>query len=116
MDPRIEDNPSLVEGVFKNQEDANQAIQELRQVGFGEDQINSKHYTMKNEGMPPDMTRVVVAIMAGDRHQEAADIFVKNGANNSDLPAGATLDQGTIVKDAAVPTDDIPSTSQGYEV
>ena len=115
MDPRIEDNPSLVEGVFKNQEDADRAIQELRQVGFGEGQISSKHYTMQNEGMP-DMARVVVAIMAGDRHREAADIFVKNGANNSDLPAGATLDQGTIVKDSITPTDDIPSTSQGYEV
>lgn len=115
MDPRIEDNPSLVEGVFKNQEDADRAIQELRQIGFGEDQINSRHYTMQNEGMP-EMTRVVVAVMAGDRHQEAADIFVKNGSNNADLPVGATLDQGTIVKDTTTTTDDIPSTSQGYEV
>ena len=116
MDSRIEDNPSLVEGVFKNQEDADRAIQELRQVGFGEDQITSRHYTMQNEGML-DSIRVVVAIMAGDRHQEAADIFVKNGSNNADLPAGAALDQGTIVKDSTVTADDIPSTSsQGYEV
>ena len=54
--------------------------------------------------------------MAGDKNQEVADIFVRNGSNNADLPAGATLDQGILVKDTTVSPDDIPSTSQGYEV
>ena len=111
----MENNPSLVEGVFRNQDDADRAIQELKQVGLGEDKINLRHYTMKNEGMP-DVIRVVVAVMAGDKNQEVADIFVRNGSNNSDLPAGAVLDQGTLVKDTTVSPDDIPSTSQGYEV
>ncbi len=115
MDSRMENNPSLVEGVFRNQDDADRAIQELKQAGFEEDQISSKFYNVKNEGMP-EVSRVIVAIMAGDRNQEVADIFVKNGSNNSDLPAGATLDQGMLVKDSTTPADDIPSTSQGYEV
>ena len=115
MDPSIENNPSLVEGVFRNQDDANRAIQELKQAGFGEDQMSFRNYNMKNEGMP-EMSRVVVAINAGDRNREAADIFVKNNANNSDLPANATLDSGTIVKDTTAVPDDIASSSQGYEV
>ncbi len=115
MESRIENNPSLVEGVFRNQEDADHAIQELKQAGFGEEQISSKIYNVKNEGMP-DTSRVVVAIEAGARNQEAADIFVRNGANNSDLPAGAALDSGMLVKDTTVASDDISSTSQGYEV
>jgi len=115
MDSRMENNPSLVEGVFRNQEDADRAIQELKQTGFEEDQISSRFYNVQNEGMP-EVNRVVVAVMAGDRNQEAADIFVKNGSNNADLPAGAALDQGTLVKDPTTSPDDIPSTMQGYEV
>ena len=115
MDSRMQNNPSLVEGVFRNQEDADRAIQELMHVGFDEKHISSRIYNVKNEGMP-DTNRIVVAIEAGDRNQEAADIFVKNGGNNSDLPAGAALDQGTLVKDLTVASDDIASTTQGYEV
>ena len=115
MDQRIEDNPSLVEGVFRNKEDASNAIQALKEAGFGDDQISSKNYNVTNTGMP-DTERTVVAVMAEDRHQEAADILVRNGSNNADLPAGATLDAGTLVKDTTVAPDDIQASSQGYEV
>ena len=115
MEQRIEDNPSLVEGVFRDQEDADRAIQALKEAGFGDDQISSKGYNVRSEGMP-DTSRIVVAVMAEDRHQEASDILVRNGSNNADLPAGATLDSGTIVKDTTVPPDDVQASSQGYEV
>ncbi len=115
MDPRIGQNPSLVEGVFRNQEDVDRAIGELKSIGFGDDRINSRQYNVKNEGMP-DVSRIIVAVEAGDRNREVADIFVKNNANNSDLPVGATTDSGTIVKDTTTPSDDIASTSQGYDV
>ncbi len=114
-DPRIENNPSLVEGVFRNQEDADRAIQELKQAGFGEQQISFRNYSVQNEGMP-ETNRIVVAIEAGDRNRQAADILVKNNANNSDLPASATLDSGMLVKDTTAAPDDIASSTQGYEV
>ncbi len=108
MEQRIEDNPSLVEGVFRDQEDADRAIQALKEAGF-------RNYNVRSEGMP-DTGRIVVAVMAEDRHQEASDILVRNGSNNADLPAGATLDSGTIVKDTTVAPDDVQASSQGYEV
>lgn len=93
----MEANPSLVTGVFRNQADADRAIQELKQVGFQEDQIQTTPYNLQIEGIP-ETSRLVVTILAGDRNQEAAAIFVKNGANNADLPAGTTLDeQGNLV-------------------
>ncbi len=92
----MEKNPSLVAGVFRESANAHFAIRELKQVGFRDDQINLKSHDLKTEGMP-DASRTVVTVMAGDRNQEAADIFVKNGANNADLPAGMILDEGTPV-------------------
>ena len=98
----MEMNPSLVAGVFRNQADADRAIQELKQVGFQEDQIQATPYNMQIEGIP-ETSRLVVTILAGDRNQEAAAIFVKNGANNADLPAGMVLDEhGSLVN--AAPT------------
>ncbi len=95
-------NPSLVAGVFRDQADVDRAIQELKHVGFREDQIRSTLYNLKTEGIP-ETSRLVVTIMAEDRNQEAASIFVNNGANNTDLPAGTVLKQGTLVSSSSTP-------------
>ncbi len=95
-------NPSLVVGVFREQVDADRAIQELKHVGFREDQIRSTLYNLKTEGMS-ETSRLVVTIMAGDRDQEAANIFVNNGANNADLPVGTILELGALVRSTPEP-------------
>ena len=93
----METNPSLVTGVFRNQADMDRAMQELKQAGFQEDQIKTTPYNLQIEGIP-ETSRFVVTILAGDRNQEAAAIFVNSGANNADLPAGTVLDeQGNLV-------------------
>ena len=102
----MEANPSLVAGVFRNQADADRAIQELKQTGFQEDQIQATPYNLQIEGIP-ETSRLVVTLMAGDRNQEAAAIFVKSGANNADLPAGTVLDeQGNLVNTSVALTSD----------
>ena len=100
----MEKNPSLVAGVFRNQVDADHAIEKLKQAGFQEDQIQATPYNLKLEGIP-ETSRLIVTILAGDRNQQAADIFVNNGANNADLPAGTILDaHGNLVN--ATPEQD----------
>ncbi len=110
-------NPSLVAGVFKNQADANQAIQELKQAGFRDDQIKASAYDLN--GVPEvhdaielqsENNRVIVTVMAEDRNQDAASIFVHNGANNADLPPGIEVDQGVPVR--ATPETSTDTTEQ----
>ncbi len=110
----METNPSLVAGVFREQANAHLAIRELKQAGFTDDQISLKSHDLKTEGMP-DASRTVVTVLAGDRNQEAADIFVKNGANNADLPAGMILDEGTPVHTTTSEAGNAISTPQERE-
>ncbi len=106
----METNPSLVTGVFRNQADADRAIQELKQAGFQEDQIKTTPYNLQIEGIP-ETSRLVVTILAGDRNQEASAIFVNSGANNADLPAGTILDaQGNLVN--IIPESDSAASTQ----
>lgn len=95
-------NPSLVVGVFRNQADVDGTIEELKHVGFQEDQIKSTLYSHIVEGIG-ETGRIVVTVLAGDRNQEAASIFVNHGANNADLPAGTVLEQGALISSAPEP-------------
>lgn len=98
-------NPSLVAGAFKNRADADHAIQELKQAGFRDDQIKASAYNLNATPEVHDAVElqsenswIIVTVMAENRNQDAASIFVHNGANNADLPPGIELDQGIPVR------------------
>src|SRR5437868_2544111 len=106
------DRPTIV-GVFEDQAQADQAVNELRAAGFSNDQINLEVHSAKvaGEDIPaeeqrieteeaytaaemtpgvlrgkPEVNRTVVTVKAQGREQEALAILHRNGANNANIP------------------------------
>ena len=107
---------STIAGVFKDHAQAALAVEQLKQAGFSEDQIqatsyhptqNTKTSTEEEiEGVPHvpgvggvNLSRFVVAVNAEGKEHEALGILVRNGANNSDIPPGMALEHGALVSE-----------------
>lgn len=102
---------SIIAGVFREQAQVDLAVEQLKQAGFREDQIQATVYnpnpdasTEEVEGVPQVVgagrgSRFVVAVNAEGREHEALGVMVNNGANNSDIPPGMVLEHGTLVSE-----------------
>ncbi len=110
---------SEIAGVFKDHAQAALAVEQLKQAGFSEDQIQATSYhptqntkTGTEETSTEEevegvahaprvggVSRFVVAVNAEGKEHEALGILVSNGANNSDIPAGMALEHGTLVSE-----------------
>jgi rhodanese-related sulfurtransferase len=107
-------------GVFSEDTLAKQAIEALKQAGFGEETISLTEYRPSAEAeaanlaqqtdevfqqmrtlshlAPVSARRLLVHVQAAGRQQEAVDILVQHGADNSHIPPGAELVHGAIVR------------------
>ena len=82
-------------GVFRERTKAEQALNELRQIGFRETELTV--YDPHPAEEPVDSTmRILVQVLAEGREQEAVAILVSHGANNADLPLGTELYHGSL--------------------
>lgn len=94
---------SHVVGVFRERSDAEQAIDKLKRIGVGEDQIQLTEYDLQNaeriSDLPQQETnkRLVLNVEADGKEQEAVGIMINSGANNADIPPGTELVHGSIV-------------------
>jgi hypothetical protein len=120
---------SAVVGVFEDQAQAEQAVNELRSAGFGDDQVNLVVYRAPGPGEEiisdekrieagegrtdeapgifkekPEVTRTVVTVKAEGREQEALTILHRNGANNANIPAALEAELAPILGPEAVGT------------
>ena len=106
-------NRSIVVGVFQNETQAQQAMADLQNAGFTDDQIRySVHKggsgildSLTGLGLSQDDAtyynnefmagRTVVTVNSGDRQQEAYDILRRNGAYDANSRTGQTSDYAT---------------------
>ncbi len=111
---------SNIVGVFRDRTNADHAIEALKQAGIGENTIELTEYNPvgaeEEQGVPlvasgtsekgdvmslvesgMSAQRFLVHVRAEGREQEAVAILVSCGANNSDLPHGTALVEGSIV-------------------
>ena len=108
---------SDIVGVFRERSNAEQAMESLKQAGFGEDQIRLTEYNPPKADETPSPTlqaaekRLIVLVKTSDRAQEAVGIMFQHDANNADLPAGTRLDHGTIITTNAETVDLIPGST-----
>ncbi len=104
---------SQITGTFREQANAAQAIEELKQLGFREDQIKLTEYDPTSTAQEGDDTpsyaddiRFFVHVQAEGKEQEVVGLLVKHGSNNSDLPRGLELVDGKLThtgSDASAP-------------
>jgi hypothetical protein len=94
---------SQIIGVFRDPEQATQAMEALKQANFTEDQIRFTEYDppqaaneVENALLQGVDRRFFVHVEAPGREEEAVDILAHHGANNSDLPRGTELVQGKL--------------------
>jgi hypothetical protein len=96
---------SDIVGVFRERSQAEEAMEELKQAGFAEDEMDLKEYELQ-EGVEALTTnpvlqlsnkRVIVHVKASGREQEAVGILAQHGANNADIPIGTQLVHGALV-------------------
>lgn len=113
---------SDIVGVFRECSNAEQAMESLKQAGFGEDQIHLIEYNppKADETSSPTLQasekRFIVLVKTPERDQEAVGILAQHGANNADLPAGTLLVHGTIITANAETVDLIPgSTASAHQ-
>ena len=113
---------SGIVGVFRERSNAEQAMDSLRQAGFGEDQIQVTEYNPPKAEETPSPTlqasekRFIVLVKTSERDQEAVGVMAQHGANNADLPAGTLLVHGTIITANAETVDLIPgSTASAHQ-
>jgi len=112
----METSESTVVGLFRDSARAKLAVEELKQAGFSDDQIQVTAYSpaeKKDAGEVSDIdphvpgtggeSRFVVAVNADGREPEAVGILMRNGANNSDLPDGMVLEHGALVSSGESP-------------
>jgi hypothetical protein len=114
---------SDIVGVFRERSHAEQAMESLKQAGFGEEQFHLTEYNPPGAEETPSpkllasQKRFIVMVKTPERDQEAAGIMAQHGANNTDLPAGIRIVHGTIITANAETVDLIPgstaSTQQG---
>ena len=113
---------STMVGLFEIQALAEQAVNELRSAGFSDDQVNLVVYrapgmgedivnderrieagerrTIESPGVftgKPEVTRTVVTVKAEGREQEALEILLRNGANNSNIPSALEAELAPIL-------------------
>jgi hypothetical protein len=106
-------------GVFRERSHADQAVDELKQAGFAEDEIQLTEYELggavealsTNPSLLPSNERIVVLVKAPGKEQEAVGILVQHGANNADIPAGTALVHGTLVGTNIETADLVPGQS-----
>ena len=85
-------NYTHIIGVFRAQEQANAAVEALKQAQFADDCILVTDYHTEQA----TDTRYVVHVMAPEREHEAVGILAHYGANNSDLPPGTEIVNGDL--------------------
>jgi rhodanese-related sulfurtransferase len=85
-------NYTHIIGVFRTQEQANAAVEALKQAEFADDCILVTDYHTEQA----TDTRYVVHVMAPERDHEAVGILTHHGANNSDLPPGTEIVNGDL--------------------
>jgi hypothetical protein len=101
---------SPIIGVFRDHAKANHALEELKQAGFTEDQIQSSVVSLHSapEEQTPEITRIIVTVKADGKDKLAFGILFNNGANNADLPPGMALKHSKIAGSQAETVDLIP--------
>jgi hypothetical protein len=101
--------PSPIVGVFRDQTKVEQAVEQLKQAGFTDDQITSKVVGVKTTSgeQTPENTRSILIVKAEGKDKQAFGILFGNGANNADLPPGMTL-SGTILTSEGETVDLVP--------
>ena len=125
----INKDRSIVVGVFEDQAQAEQAVNELRSAGFSDDQINLVVYSAPGPGEDlisdekrieagesrtdeapgiftekSEVTRTVVTVQAEGREQEALGILLRHGANNADIPEALEAELAPILGPEAIGT------------
>ena len=101
--------PTPIVGVFRDETNAKQAVEQLKQAGFTDDQITSKVVGLKTASgeQTPENTRLLLIVKAEGKDKQAFGILFSNGANNADLPPGMTL-SGTILTSEGETVDLVP--------
>jgi hypothetical protein len=111
-------DPAPIIGVFRDHAKANHAVEELKQAGFREDQIQSAVVSLQTapEEQTPENTRILVTVRANGKDKEAFGVLFNSGANNADLPPGMSLIDGNIVSSQAETVDLIakPTLEAGF--
>lgn len=119
-------NRSTVAGVFEDQAQAEQAVNELRSAGFSDDHINLAVHSAPVAGedlisdekrieagestaeeapgifKKAEVTRTVVTVKAEGREQEALTILHRNGANNANIPDALEAELAPLLGSEAV--------------
>src|SRR6266480_243228 len=110
---------SHVVGVFREHSHAEQAIDKLKQIGIGEDQIQLTEYILHtaeetdSSSRQESNKRLIVNVDANGKEQEAVGILVNNGANNADIPPGTELVHGSLVSSNSESADLNPGQPTG---
>jgi len=101
--------PTPIVGVFRDETNAKQAVEQLKQAGFTDDLITSKVVGLKTASgeQTPENTRLLLIVKAEGKDKQAFGILFSNGANNADLPPGMTL-SGTILTSEGETVDLVP--------
>lgn len=105
---------SDIVGVFRDRSQADQAVDELKQASFTEDEIELTEYDLEGvvEAVSPSLQssnkRIIVHVKAPGKEQEAVGIMVQHGANNADIPAGMILVHGALVSSNTETADLVP--------
>lgn len=111
-------NYSVIAGVFRERDKAEQAMAALNQQHIGDEPAQMTIYYPQNEGLvdenqlDPNTRYVVhVHIIAPGRELDAVGVLVSYGSNNADLPDGTTLVHGSIVRDDEATAQKTPEQS-----
>ncbi len=99
------ENPaySHIVGVFRERAQADQAMEALKQAGIGDEEPQLTEYNPHGEEGSVDSTqfeperRFLVHVLAVGKEQDAVEVLIRCGANNSDLPPGTALVRGSII-------------------
>ena len=107
---------SDIVGVFRERSQAEEAMEELKQAGFAEEEMDLKEYELQggvealtsNPVLQPSNKRVIVHVKAPGKEQEAVGILAQHGANNADIPVGTQLVRGALVGTGVASPDLLP--------
>lgn len=110
------ENPvySNMVGVFRDRTQAEQAVEALKQAGIADEEPELEEYGLHPEEGVVDSTRsesdrrYIVRVLAKGKEQDAVEILIRNGANNSDLPPGTALVRGSLVNTSEAIADHAP--------
>lgn len=105
LDSVTAENPvySHIVGVFRERAQADQAMEALKQAGIGDEEPQLTEYNPHGAEGAVDSTqfeserRFLVHVLAVGKEQDAVEVLIRCGANNSDLPPGTALVRGSII-------------------